>query len=81
MPALYIVCEARAKPGIWPMDPHDWPRSMRQDSPKPPSPRPLSPDYVLAAVLIWSLILYGLLAPPPPAAVRLAARSLPVCAR
>jgi hypothetical protein len=79
MRALYIVCEALAKPGIWAMKPHDLGHAMRQDSPKPP--RTVAPDYVLAAVLIWSLILYGLLVPRTPAAVRLAARSLPVCVR
>ena len=52
---------------------------MSHDPPK--RPRPPSPDYVLAAVLIWSLILYGLLAPPAPGAVKLAARSLPACPR
>ena len=56
-----------------------WPPSMSHDPPK--RPRPPSPDYVLAAVLIWSLILYGLLAPPAPGAVKLAARSLPACSR
>jgi hypothetical protein len=63
------------------MDPLDFRRSMRQDSPKPPPPRTVAPDYVLAAVLIWSLILYGVLAPRPPDAVKLASRSPPACAR
>ena len=51
-------------------------------SPKASLPKPssaLSPGYVLAAVLIWSLILYGLLAPPAPALPSMTARAMQAC--
>jgi hypothetical protein len=63
------------------MDPPDLHRSMGREARPAQRRRTLRPDYVLAAVLIWSMILYGLLAPRAPAADRLAARSAPVCVR
>ena len=57
------------------MTPLDQDSPMRQ-SPSPRKRRPaLSPDYVLAAVLIWSLILYGVLGPKP-AATAVATRAV-----
>ena len=47
----------------------------------PPDPRRITPDYLLAAVVIWGLILYGLLCPPDPQPVRMAARAPAACAR